>query len=169
MRISFHSAVFLAICTIVTGSGLQAEEKGLFGSLFGEKKAKPTRSARSSSPGKRVEIDLTKQQLRAYQGNRVVMKTNVSSGKNGRTPTGSFRAGPYKSETHFSSRYHNAPMPWSVQISGHIFAHGSSHVPNYPASHGCVRLPLTGRNAAKRFYKWCDVGTPIRIYYSKKR
>lgn len=163
MRSFKISALLVTAFFILVGCNLQAEDKNLLAALFGEKKAKP---ARTSSPGKRVEIDLTKQQLKAYQGNRVVMRTNISSGKNGGTPTGNFRAGPYKSETHFSSRYHNAPMPWSVQISGHIFAHGSSHVPNYPASHGCVRLPLTGRNAAKRFYKWCDVGTPIRIYYS---
>jgi len=114
---------------------------------------------------KRVEINLTDQKLRAYQGDRLVFKTNISSGKNRATPTGSFRAGPYKAETHFSSLYHNAPMPWSVQVSGNIFVHGSSFVPNYPASHGCVRVPTTGRNAAKRFYQWADVGTPIKISY----
>ncbi len=114
---------------------------------------------------KRVEINLTDQKLRAYQGSRLVFKTNISSGKNRRTPTGNFRAGPYKSETHFSSLYHNAPMPWSVQVSGNVFVHGSSSVPNYPASHGCVRVPITGNNPAKRFFKWVDVGTPISIAY----
>lgn len=168
MRFSILFAVLIVGFTTAAPSLIQADEKKIFGALFGEKKARSATVSRPVNAGKRVEIDLTKQQLRAYQGNRVVMRTNISSGKNRRTPTGNFRAGPYKSQTHFSSRYHNAPMPWSVQITGHVFAHGSSHVPNYPASHGCVRLPLTGRNAAKRFYKWCDVGTPIRIYYSKR-
>ena len=84
--------------------------------------------------------------------------------RNRATPTGRYSAG-YKDPDHYSSLYHSAPMPWSVQVSGNIFIHGSSSVPNYPASHGCIRVPLTGRNAAKRFFQWVDPGTPIRIAY----
>jgi hypothetical protein len=43
---------------------------------------------------------------------------------------------------HYSRRYRNAPMPFSVQVKGHIFIHGFKEVPARPASHGCVRLPL---------------------------
>ena len=114
---------------------------------------------------KRVEIDLSAQKLRAYQGNRLVMKTNISSGRNRATPTGRFSAGPYKSAEHYSSLYHNAPMPWSVQVSGNIFIHGFSSVPRYPASHGCIRVPISGSNPARRFFNWVDVGTPIHISY----
>lgn len=113
---------------------------------------------------KRVEINLTSQTLRAYEGNRLVMKTRISSGRNGATPTGSFRAG-WKHADHYSSLYNNAPMPWSVQVSGNIFVHGFTSVPNYPASHGCIRVPITGTNPAKRFFNWVDSGTPIRIAY----
>lgn len=114
---------------------------------------------------KRVEINLTEQKLRAYEGNRLVMQTHISSGRGGATPTGSFTAGPYKAQNHYSSLYHGAHMPWSVQVNGHIFIHGFSSVPNYPASHGCIRVPITGTNPARRFYNWVDVGTPIRITY----
>lgn len=137
--------------------------QGLFGTIFGGNSPKQEQSTR---PGKRVEIDLTDQMLRAYEGNRLVMKTRISSGRTGNTPTGRFRAGPYKREEHYSSLYHNAPMPWSVQVTGNFFIHGYTDVPRHPASKGCIRVPLTGRNPAKRFYKWCDVGTPIRIYRS---
>lgn len=150
---------------VVAIPDLRAENNNLFKSLFGG--APISQSSSDSKPkGKRVEIDLTKQQLKAYQGNRVVLKTNISSGARNNTPTGNFRAGPYKSAEHYSSLYHNAPMPWSVQITGHIFIHGFTEVPPYPASKGCVRVPLTGRNPAKRLYQWIDVGTPIRIYRS---
>jgi lipoprotein-anchoring transpeptidase ErfK/SrfK len=112
---------------------------------------------------KRAEINLAKQQLSAWQGNRLVLRTRISSGKRGRTPTGKFEAGPYKARRHYSSRYNNASMPWSVQVHGHIFVHGFTSVPNYPASHGCVRVPLTEGNPAKFFYEWIDRGTPIHI------
>ena len=112
---------------------------------------------------KRVEVSLAKQQLRAWQGERLVMTSHISSGRRGSTPAGSFLAGPYKARMHYSSRYHNAPMPWSVQINRHVFIHGFTSVPNYPASHGCIRLPLTGGNPAKFFYEWTDPGTPVKV------
>ena len=112
---------------------------------------------------KRAEVSLAAQRIRAWQGDRLVLLSRVSSGRNGRTPSGRFRAGPYKARMHYSSLYKNAPMPWSVQVSGHVFIHGFSSVPNYPASHGCIRVPLNEGNPAKFFYEWIDKNTPIHI------
>lgn len=112
---------------------------------------------------KRAEVNLTEQRLRAWQGGRLVLETRVSSGRNGRTPSGDFRAGPYKARKHYSTLYDNAPMPWSVQVNGNVFIHGFSSVPSYPASHGCIRVPLDVGNPARFFYEWIDVGTPVRI------
>jgi len=113
---------------------------------------------------KRVEVDLAKQRLRAYQGARLVLDSPISTGREGRkTPPGKFKAGPIKSPMHRSRLYHNAPMPWSVQVYENIFIHGFRKVPRRPASHGCIRLPLTGANPAKWFYDWIDIGTPIEI------
>jgi lipoprotein-anchoring transpeptidase ErfK/SrfK len=117
---------------------------------------------------KRIEVDLARQRLYAYQGRLTVLDTNISSGRYGNTPAGHFTAGPYKNRMHYSSKYHNAPMPWSVQITGHIFFHGFSSVPNYPASHGCIRVPLTGANPARFLYEWVEVGTPIDISRGRK-
>ncbi len=117
-----------------------------------------------TAPGpKRVEINLGTQQIYAWQGSRLVMQSHISSGRNGRTPAGDFRAGPFRARMHHSTRYSNAPMPWSVQINGNLFIHGFTSVPTYPASHGCIRLPLTGLNPAKFFFEWVDNGTPVRI------
>lgn len=113
---------------------------------------------------KHVEVDLANQRLRAYQGGRLVLDSRISSGREGRkTPPGDFKAGPLKSPMHRSRLYHNAPMPWSVQVHENIFIHGFQKVPRHPASHGCIRLPLAGANPAKWFYNWIDLGTPISI------
>lgn len=118
----------------------------------------------SVTPGvKRVEISLAEQKLKAWQGNRLVLESRISSGRHGGTPSGDFQAGPYKARMHYSARYDNAPMPWSVQIHGHVFIHGFTSVPHYPASHGCIRLPLNEGNPAKFFYEWIDRGTPVRV------
>jgi hypothetical protein len=111
----------------------------------------------------RAEVSLREQKLRGFQGERLVFESRVSSGRQGRTPAGKFRAGPYKARQHFSSRYHNAPMPWSVQVNGHIFIHGFSSVPDYPASHGCIRVPLNEGNPARFFYEWVYRGTPVEV------
>jgi hypothetical protein len=121
------------------------------------------RSFLAVSGSKKVEIDLSRQRLYAWQGGLLVLETKISSGRNGATPPGNYTAGPYKSRMHYSSRYHNAPMPWSVQVNGHIFIHGFSSVPDYPASHGCIRVPLSDFNPARLFYEWVDTGTPVRI------
>src|SRR5947208_2353135 len=113
---------------------------------------------------KRVEVDLTNQRLRAYQGARLVLDSAISTGREGKkTLPGEFKAGPVKARMHRSRLYHNAPMPWSVQVHENIFIHGFRKVPRRPSSHGCIRLPLTGANPAEWFYNWIDLGTPISI------
>jgi hypothetical protein len=115
---------------------------------------------------KRVEVSIKRQELRAWQGEELVMVTPISSGKRGHTtPTGHFKAGPAKARMHYSRLYNNSPMPWSVQINGNIFIHGYKSVPRYPASHGCIRMPLKGRNAAQWFWHWVDLGTPVSVLH----
>jgi lipoprotein-anchoring transpeptidase ErfK/SrfK len=113
--------------------------------------------------GKWVVIDKTRQVLRAYEGRHLVLETNVSTGKWDRsTPNGEFSAGD-KFRMHYSRRYHNAPMPYSVFVTGNVFIHGFGSVPPWPASHGCIRVPLSGNNPARRLFEWVEPGTPIRI------
>jgi L,D-transpeptidase catalytic domain len=112
---------------------------------------------------KRVVVDKTTQELTAYEGDKVVLRTRVSTGRMGRrTPSGKYTAG-VKWRIHYSRLYDNAPMPYSVHVNGNYFIHGFSSVPDRPASHGCIRVPLTGDNPAKRFYEWVETGTPIEI------
>jgi hypothetical protein len=109
---------------------------------------------------KRVEIDKATQTLRAYEGSLLVFQSKVSTGKQGKeTPNGRFHA-ESKSLMHYSTLYDNAPMPYSVQINSNYFIHGYSYVPDYPASHGCIRLPI---DTARQFYEWISLGTPVEI------
>jgi lipoprotein-anchoring transpeptidase ErfK/SrfK len=109
---------------------------------------------------KRLTVDLSTQQLEAYEGDFLVFSSHVSTGKEGkRTPAGEYIVGP-KSRIHYSKLYNNAPMPWSVQINGNIFIHGYKSVPKRPASHGCIRMPIT---AAHWLYRWVETGMPASI------
>ncbi|HTE20873.1 MAG TPA: L,D-transpeptidase [Armatimonadota bacterium] len=113
---------------------------------------------------KRVAVNRATQRLRAWQGKRYLGETRVSTGASGfTTPAGSFAAGPFKAARHFSRQYNMAPMPYTVQVRGNVCIHGSTSVPARPASHGCVRVPLTGLNPARWVYEWVDVGSPVVI------
>lgn len=75
----------------------------------------------------------------------------ISSGKDGfLTPRGSFRPHSVE-EMHYSKKYENAPMPYSVFFNGGIAVHGTGATWKLgrPASHGCVRLSI---NNARRFH-----------------
>ena len=112
---------------------------------------------------KRVEVDKAAQELTGFQGDVVVIKTNVSTGMPGHnTPVGEFKTGP-KERMHYSRKYNNAEMPYAVQVNGDIFFHGAGSVPYYPASHGCIRIPLGRKNPAKYLYNWVDRGVDVKI------
>lgn len=112
---------------------------------------------------KQVKVSLAKQQLRGWQGRRLVLQTHINSGRNGRAPAGKFTAGPFRPRMHCSKLFNNAPMPCSVQIYGNVFIHGFFSVPSYPASHGCTHVPLDGGNPAKFFNEWIDNGSPVHV------
>jgi hypothetical protein len=112
---------------------------------------------------KHIEVDKAAQELTAYQGDVVVIKTNVSTGRPGHnTPNGEFTTGP-KERMHYSHKYNDAEMPFAVQVNGDVFFHGFGSVPSYPASHGCIRVPLGRKNPAKYLYSWVTRGIPVKI------
>lgn len=113
---------------------------------------------------KRIEVDKALQELKAYQGDVVVVQTNISTGRPGHnTPNGNFLTGP-KERMHYSHKYNDAEMPWAIQVNGDVFLHGYTSVPPYPASHGCVRIPLNNENPAKYLFHWVERGTETKIF-----
>lgn len=113
---------------------------------------------------KRVVVNKSHMEIRAWQGQRVVLSAPVTLGLEGHdTPTGIFKAQGYRAKVHKSKLYHNAPMPWAVHIVGNVFIHGWPKIGGGRGSHGCIRLPLSGGNPARFFYMWVDRGTPVSI------
>jgi hypothetical protein len=113
---------------------------------------------------KRVVVNKSHMEMRAWQGQRVVLAAPVTLGIEGNdTPTGLFKVDGYRNKMHKSKLYDNAPMAWAVHIVGNVFIHGWKHVEGGRGSHGCIRLPLSGGNPARFFYYWVDRGTPVSI------
>ena len=114
--------------------------------------------------GKRIVVDLSKQEAYAYEDGRLVFSGWVSTGKPGhRTPTGHFRV-LEKDIDHVSSKYPEpnggAEMHYMLRVTDYGVAMHLGYVPNYPASHGCIRME---NGFAQKMYHWAEVGTPVFI------
>jgi hypothetical protein len=89
-----------------------------------------------------VYVDLGRQRATVYRNGVRVAVSTISSGKPGHsTPTGVFTI-LQKNKDHRSSTYDNAPMPYMQRLTWKGVALHAGNLPGYPASHGCVRLPL---------------------------
>lgn len=82
------------------------------------------------------------QSLTVYEGGQAIATSKVSTGKAGHsTPSGVFSI-LEKRRHHKSNLYSNSPMPYMQRLTwSGIALHESGHVPAYPASHGCIRMP----------------------------
>jgi lipoprotein-anchoring transpeptidase ErfK/SrfK len=114
------------------------------------------------APAGAVEIVVSLPQQRAYiyRANTLIGVTTVSTGRAGhRTPTGRFPI-MEKHRTHFSSIYDGAPMPFMQRLTMGGIALHAGEIPNYPASHGCVRLPYA---MAQNLFGVTQVRTVVHI------
>lgn len=90
-----------------------------------------------------LAVSIAMQRLYVYRGNELVAVTTVSTGKPGkRTPLGDFTI-LQKRRFHRSNIYSNAPMPFMQRLTWTGIAIHAGHLPGYPASHGCIRVPLS--------------------------
>ena len=117
----------------------------------------------------RVEIDIPRQVLFLYKANTLQKILPISSGNNKRfcsegwcrravTPGGSYgfyRQGRGWETGPLGSLYN------PVYFNGGIAVHGSRSVPAYPASHGCIRIPMS---SAEWFPSQVQLGMPVHVY-----
>jgi hypothetical protein len=106
--------------------------------------------------GKHVEFDWSRQVLVLAKNGKPYRTYHVSSGKPS-TPT---VFGTY----HFYSKTpgtNSHGMVYSSYFIGGYAIHGYADVPNYAASHGCLRVPIPN---AIQIYNWIDIGDPIFLY-----
>ncbi len=89
-----------------------------------------------------VIVHLPSQRAYVYRNGVRIGASTVSTGKAGhKTPTGVFTI-LQKNKDHKSNLYNNAPMPYMQRLTWDGIALHAGNLPGYPASHGCIRLPL---------------------------
>lgn len=106
--------------------------------------------------GRHIEADLSRQVIALIEGGRVRRIYPVSSGASS-TPTvlGSFKVYLKTPGTNAKGMVHSAYF-----IRGYA-THGYASVPIFPASHGCLRLPIPD---ALPVFDWIKIGTPVDVY-----
>ena len=116
-----------------------------------------------------IDIDLSSQTLRAYEGRKVVYTTKISSGvRKYPTVTGTFKI--YVKLRYARMRggrgaeaYDLKNVPHTMYYYKSYGIHGAYWHKNFgrPMSHGCVNANLT---AAAWLYNWARVGTQVTVH-----
>lgn len=107
-----------------------------------------------------VVISLPRQMAYVYHAGDLVAASSVSTGKPGKeTPPGQFPI-IEKKRDHKSNKYSNAPMPFMQRMTIYGVALHGGELPGYPASHGCIRLPMP---FAQKLYALTDLGDTVYV------
>jgi hypothetical protein len=107
-----------------------------------------------------IYVDLGRQRATVYRNGVRIGVSTISSGKDGyETPTGVFTI-LEKDKDHRSRTYDNAPMPYQQRLTWKGVAMHAGNLPGFPASHGCVRLPM---EFAKKLFTVTPMGGTVVI------
>jgi lipoprotein-anchoring transpeptidase ErfK/SrfK len=126
-------------------------------------------SKKTEAPGKEaakpqgplvIAISINKQNMKVYDANGFFAETPISTGMAGHpTPTGVFSV-IQKQKLHHSNIYSGAPMPFMQRITWSGIAIHAGVLPGYPASHGCIRMPMA---FAVKMYGWTKMGARVVV------
>ena len=107
-----------------------------------------------------VYVDLGRQRATVYRNGVRIGVSTISSGKDGyETPTGVFTI-LEKDKDHRSRTYDDASMPYQQRLTWKGVAMHAGNLPGFPASHGCVRLPM---EFAKKLFEITPMGGTVVI------
>ncbi|HEY0911261.1 MAG TPA: L,D-transpeptidase family protein, partial [Bradyrhizobium sp.] len=107
-----------------------------------------------------IAISIEKQKLRIYDANGFFAETPISTGMKGHpTPMGVFSV-IEKDRYHHSNIYSGAPMPYMQRITWSGIAIHAGVLPGYPASHGCIRMPMA---FAMKMWNWTKMGARVVV------
>ncbi len=175
-----------------TKEGVFLGKKVAVPSYLGQGEYKPNLNVLGQeSDNKHISVDLTSQQLFAYEGDRLVLNFPISSGKWFPTPTGDFHIWIKLRYTRMEGgnpaigTYYNLPnVPYTMYFYNNQIPktagfglHGAYWHNNFghPMSHGCINISPAN---SELLYNWADPptagyttfatsdtpGTPLTIY-----
>lgn len=115
---------------------------------------------RPGGPGRRIEVYRDRGVTLLVDGGRTVRAIHVSTGAPGTiTPGGRYSV--FRKELQSWSVPFQTWLPYASYFNQGIAFHEYADVPTYPASHGCVRVPVP---EAKGVYEFATVGTVVVVF-----
>ena len=107
-----------------------------------------------------ISISIDRQNLKIYDANGFFAESPISTGMKGHpTPMGVFSV-IQKQKLHHSNIYSGAPMPFMQRITWSGIAIHAGMLPGYPASHGCIRMPMA---FAVKMWNWTKMGARVVV------
>ncbi|MBR1086688.1 L,D-transpeptidase family protein [Bradyrhizobium manausense] len=107
-----------------------------------------------------IVVSIDRQKVTIYDSNGVFAESPVSTGMKGHsTPMGVFSV-IQKHKFHHSNIYSGAPMPYMQRITWSGVAMHAGVLPGYPASHGCIRMPMA---FAVKMWNWTKMGARVIV------
>ncbi|WP_050386619.1 L,D-transpeptidase [Bradyrhizobium pachyrhizi] len=107
-----------------------------------------------------ISVSIDQQRVSLYDANGLYAESPVSTGMKGHsTPMGVFSV-IQKQKYHQSNIYSGAPMPYMQRITWSGIAMHAGVLPGYPASHGCIRMPMS---FAVKMYNWTRMGARVFV------
>jgi lipoprotein-anchoring transpeptidase ErfK/SrfK len=126
----------------------------------GKKIAAPQKEAGKPQGPLIIAISIQKQNLKIYDAKGFFAETPISTGMPGHpTPMGVFSV-IQKHKLHHSNIYSGAPMPYMQRITWSGVAMHAGVLPGYPASHGCIRMPMA---FAVKMWGWTRMGARVVV------
>ncbi|OCQ89890.1 hypothetical protein BCD64_18280 [Nostoc sp. MBR 210] len=120
--------------------------------------------SRQLSQTRRIEIDLSQQRLRAWDGQKLVYSFPVSTGKRATpTPIGRFHIQSKYRTNRMRGRGYDIPdVPYAMYFYEGYAIHGAYWHNRFgtPVSHGCVNLSV---KQARKLYNWTKPGTLVIV------
>jgi lipoprotein-anchoring transpeptidase ErfK/SrfK len=125
-----------------------------------EKKTEPEKESTKPQGPVIISISIDQQKLRLYDANGLFAESPISTGMRGHpTPMGVFSV-IQKEKLHHSNIYSGAPMPFMQRITWSGIAIHAGVLPGYPASHGCIRMPMA---FAMKMWNWTRMGARVVV------
>jgi lipoprotein-anchoring transpeptidase ErfK/SrfK len=107
-----------------------------------------------------IVVSIDRQKVTVYDTKGVFAESPVSTGMKGHsTPMGVFSV-IQKHKFHHSNIYSGAPMPYMQRITWSGVAMHAGVLPGYPASHGCIRMPMA---FAVKMWNWTRMGARVIV------
>ena len=122
-----------------------------------------------------AEIDLTNQRMWMYKDGKIVVSTDIVSGKadgEHETPQGTYKLKYKEKNATLKGANYSTPVAWWMPFNGDIGMHDATWQPTFGGdryikhgSHGCINLPL---DKAASIFNYAVVNMPVICYYHQK-